>query len=359
MSRTLSLLIALGLVLAACGNGAEGDTTTTTTTTTPASTTTSEGATTTSEATTTTSDDPRPRSPINGLPVDEADLLERRVVAVKIDNHPRARPQSGIQESDGMMEIRVEGGLTRFIALFHHSDSEFVGPIRSARPADAAVIRPLEAALAISGGQAWVRAGINALGVEYLSDPRPGMFRVSGRNAPHNLYGNTLELRDVADDRGIPDDPPPTSLWEFGPLPESAAPATETEIVFSDGIRVTWTWDGMAYQRELNGEPSEWRDADGNQEQISADVLVVIVGDYFTASPPGGQSGSSVPATDTVGSGRALVFAGGEVAEGTWERDAADAPFTLTTTDGEPLLVPPGHPWVSIVPDVGSVEWTS
>lgn len=356
MSRSLSLLIAFGLVLAACSGGAEGDTTTSTTTSTSTTTTIS---TTTTAPTTTTTEDGRPRSPVNGLPVDDAELLDRRVMAVKIDNHPSARPQSGVQESDGMIEIRVEGGLTRFIALFHHSDSEYLGPIRSARPADAAVVRPLEAPLAISGGQAWVRSGINAIGVEYISDTRPGMFRISGRNAPHNLYGNTIELRQVADDRGIPDEAPPTSLWEFGPLPESASPATEAELVFSDGIRVNWSWDGERYLRELNGEPSEWRDVDGNQEQITADVLVVIVGEYFTASPPAGQSGSSVPATDTVGSGRALVFAGGEVVDGSWERESASEPFTLTTADGEPMPVPPGHPWVSILPDVGSIEWTS
>ena len=359
MRRTLIAFFALALVLAACSGGDADETTTTTSGSVDSTTTSPEPTTSTGEPSTTTTVDGRPRSPINGLPVDEPELLDRRVLAVKVDNHPNARPQSGIQESDGMMEIRVEGSLTRFIALFHHSDSEYVGPIRSARPSDAAVVRPLGATLAISGGQAWVRAGINGLGVEYVSDPRPGMYRIPGRNAPHNLYGDTIALREVADDRGIPDDPPPYGLWEFGDLPDDAADAAVADIRFSDGIRVTWTWDGERYLRDLNDAPSLWRDVDGNEEQISADVLVVIEGRFRTASPPSGQSGSSVPATDTIGSGRAVVFAGGKVVEGTWERSEVEEPFTLTTLDGAPLAVPAGHPWISILPDVGSVEWSS
>ena len=50
---------------------------------------------------------------------------------MKIDNHWDARPQSGIQEADAVYELPVESGLTRFIALFHQSDSAYLGPMRS------------------------------------------------------------------------------------------------------------------------------------------------------------------------------------------------------------------------------------
>jgi hypothetical protein len=172
MPKPLVLVVALALTLAACTGGAGADTTTSSSTTT-----TTRATTTTTRATTTTTVDARPTSPVNGLPVDDEQALARRVLAVKIDNHPNARPQSGIQQADGVMEVRVEGGLTRFIALFHHSDSDYVGPIRSARPTDAKLVAPLGATLVISGGQEWVRAGIVALGVPYVSDTRPGMFR--------------------------------------------------------------------------------------------------------------------------------------------------------------------------------------
>lgn len=352
----IRLLVALALIAAACSGGGEADTTTSSPPTTDASTTTVEESTTTTEATTTTVDD-RPRSPINGLPVDDPESLERRVIAVKIDNHWNARPQSGILEADAVFEIRVEGGLTRFMTVFHSSDSEYLGPIRSGRPSDAALIRPFEAILVISGGQPWIRAGISSLGVNYIGDSRPGMFRISERFAPHNLYGNTVELRALADERDYADDPPPVSLWNFGETSGEGEDATNISFTFSRTTTTGWTWDGSRYLRTIDGEQSNWIPPEGEPEQISADLLIALVGHQYTASPPSGSSGSSVPATSTTGTGPFHIFTEGKVYTGTWEREDAADPFTLTDAEGNEMLVPPGKPWISVVPDNGAVEW--
>lgn len=346
------LLVALALIAAACSGGAEDTTTTTTTPTT----TTTEATTTTTEAPTTTVDD-RPRSPVNGLPVDDPDLLDRRALAVKIDNHWNARPQSGILEAEAVFEIRVEGGLTRFMTVFHTTDSEMLGPVRSGRPSDAALVRPFEAVLAISGGQPWVRNGISGIGVPYLSDTRPGMFRISDRPAPHNLYSSTLELRQVADERELPDAAPPVSLWGFTEEPLQGEEASHVSFTFSSDTTTEWFWDGSTYHRSIDGGESNWLDPEGEIQRISADVLIAIVGEQYTASPPAGAGGSSVPATSTTGTGDFHVFADGAVVTGTWEREDAADPFTLTTEDGEELLVPAGWPWISVVPSTGGIEW--
>lgn len=354
--RSLRYAVALALIAAACSGGAED--TTTTTTTEPTTTTTETTTTTTTEPPTTTTVDDRPRSPINGLPIDDPETLERRVLAVKIDNHWNARPQSGILDADAVFEIRVEGGLTRFMAVFHSSDSEMLGPIRSGRPSDAAIVRPLEAVLVISGGQPWVQSGIRGLGVNIIGDTRPAMFRVSSRFAPHNLYGSTVALRETADERELPDTAPPVSLWEFGEsLPEEATDASEVSFTFSDTFTAVWAWDGTSYYRSLDGEDSNWVNADEETERISADVLVAIVGEQYTASPPAGSGGSSVPATSTTGSGPVHIFHDGKTVSGTWERETAEDPFVFTTEDGEPLAVPAGWAWISIVPDRGEVSW--
>ena len=101
--------VALGLILSACAAGAAETTTTATTTTTTPTTTSSSTTTTTVPPTTTTTVDDRELSLINGLPVEDPLQLERRVLAVKIDNHPRANPQSGIDKADMVIEVLVEG----------------------------------------------------------------------------------------------------------------------------------------------------------------------------------------------------------------------------------------------------------
>ncbi len=370
MQRALSVVIAAAIVMSACSGsdeaeavdatstsaasastGAEADPTTTS----PA--TTSSSSTTSSSTTTTTAGVTGPASPLNGLPVADETLLERRVMAVKIDNHPQARPQSGILDADAVIEVLVEGGFTRFIALFHHSDSEYLGPIRSGRPTDPGLLQPLGATFTISGAQDWVAGIIVSRGVPILGEG-PGTFRIPSRAAPHNLYASTVALREQADARGFSDEfqGPLYDVAPWESLPDEAA--EEISLSYAPGTTITWTYDDGVYLRSMGGFSQDWLDAEGARSQISTDVLVVIGGTEYTASPPAGSGGSSVPATETTGSGWMLVFTEGTVARGTWTRATYGDPFTFTTEDGEPLTVPPGFPWISVFPADREVSWT-
>jgi len=66
-----------------------------------------------------------------GLPMDIV-LAKRPVLVVKIDNAPKARPQLGLNQADVVFEEGVEGGITRFAALFQSEESKPVGPFSMA-----------------------------------------------------------------------------------------------------------------------------------------------------------------------------------------------------------------------------------
>lgn len=305
----------------------------------------------------TTSTIPLPRSPINGLPVEDQARLNRRVLAIKIDNHCFARPQSGPQAADAVIELPVEGNFTRFIALFHDADSGYVGPIRSGRPADGEILRHLGATFAISGGQPWVLDRIINAGVRMLGEGT-GMFRVR-RAAPHNLYGNTEALRAEADRRQYSNDPP-QQLFQFGKMGDGELAST-IQFDWDTNNSVTWSFNGLAYLRTVSQGggcadqgPHMWADDQGGSGQIAADTLVVLYADEYTAIAPAGAT--SVPAMDTIGEGRALVFAAGMVAEGNWSRETITDPFRLTHA-GRALQVPPGRLWISLLPNGRNLSW--
>lgn len=350
MRRLNALALAVFLSLVACSSSAAE---TTTTTPAPTTTSTTEIVTTTAPSTTTTTEPPGPVSPLNGLPADDPDDLNRRVIAVKIDNHWNARPQSGINLADAVYELPVEANLTRFIALFHDNDADYLGPMRSGRPTDPTLVKPLEATFAISGAQPWVIGRIQAAGVPLIGEVRPATFRVRSRYAPHNLYVNTELLREHADSRGTSDDPPPT-WFTWG---DFAGGETATDILFdwSGATQVTWKWNGERYQRWTDGDFQMWVDETGEESgPLEADSLIVLFARRYTAS---GSSGSAVPAMETVGSGAALVFAQGEVVEGTWARDSVEDPFELADERGDPLSIPAGVPWVNVFPDSRQITW--
>ena len=355
MKRVLPVL---AMMLAACSGTAATTSTTASapppTTTAPRTTTTTRPVTTTSRATTTTR--PLPPSPINGLPVADEALLDRRLIAVKIDNHPNARPQSGIERANAIVEIPVEG-ITRFIALFHDTGATFLGPVRSGRPTDGKFLNPLGAVFAISGGQDWVLRGIRNEGVEIIGEVPPAMFRVGSRRAPHNLYTDTNELRTMADERGYPDEPPP-KMFTFGDLASGAESVSDIEMNFGNGFVVNWSYDRSSgrYLRFFNGSPAELISEEGETSPITADTLVVVLATRFTERAPAG--GTSVPAVDTVGEGQAYVFAGGRMSEGTWSRQSSADLIVFEDVRGQPLPVPAGYLWMAIVPEQNGIDFS-
>ena len=282
--KALLIMSAVVLIATACGGDDSATTAEELTTLAPVSTTvaTTEAAvTTTTSTTTTTTEVPLPPSPLNGMGVEDEAALDRRIIAVKIDNHWNARPQSGIEQADAMYELLVEGGLTRFIALFHHTDAEYLGPIRSGRPTDPTLVKYLDAPLQISGAQSWVVGVIVSYDVDLLGDNGNTTFRIRSRSAPHNLYGSTLLMRDESDRRGYPDDPPAQPIFDFGEPTPGTPGATLVNLDWSNNPVVRWEWTGSEYIRWNGDQPHNWLSApvDGEERtetQISTDTLVVI-----------------------------------------------------------------------------------
>lgn len=351
MRSLTRILVALGLILAACSPAADPTTTT-------SSTTTSTTSTTTTTIPTTTTTFPSDLSPLTGLPLEDPELASRRVLAVKIDNHLAGLPQSGVEQADVVIEMLVEG-ITRFLTLWLESDSEYLGPMRSARPTDATLLAPLnKPTMARSGAQDWVQRFITARDIHQIGEiGGDATFRVSKFSSPHNLFVNTIALREAADARDFANEPP-APLWEFGPMPASASSASHVRLDFSRNI-VEWTWDEAEglWLRTAYGKDSMWADEEGETGRLSTPVLIALYVEQYTATPPAGQSGVPVPASKTVGSGTAYVFADGKVIEGTWERPDESTWFVIKDASGDEVAIPPGRPWISLVPASGGLTY--
>jgi hypothetical protein len=358
LTRT-SALIALVLALSACSTSDDAaESTIVTTTVAPTTTTTTVAPTTTTTvAPTTTITVPtiNVSESINGVVNDSEDLINRRVVAVKIDNHPRARPQVALNQADAVYETLVEGGITRFIALYQTQDFEKVGPNRSGRVTDSDLIKGLDATFQISGAQRWVKNIFRADGINVLYDNGVSTYRDKSRPAPHNLFASTPKIREIADDRGWSNDNP-GNMFLFGDAPSSGIAATTISMSFSGGINANWEWDGDAYLRSNGATAHETVDADGATDQVSADLLIALHVREFIAHNPAG-SGTSLPTADTVGTGNAMVFYDGEIVEGTWTRETDEDMFTLTNEDSTAMVIPPGRMWISLIPNTEYVTW--
>lgn len=324
------------LVVAACsgGTGGSGEESATQETAAPA---------TTAESTTTTTTIPPILAPLTGLAVDAP--ITRPALVVKIDNHPKARPQWGLNQADIVFEENVEM-LTRFAAVFHTTDSDPVGPIRSGRRQDVDLLESFNAPLfAWSGGNAEVTKLIRASTMVDLShsaaNDAGGYRRESSRSAPHNLIADTSKLWTLAPEGAAP----PQAQFAYRAADE-AIPATARETagikLSMDGVRVLWEWSSEfgRFLRSQDDKPH----VDVDDVRINAANVVVLYVQYS-------KSGYS-PVAKTIGSGEAWVFTAGKLFQGTWERDEAGKPFTLKDTAGNEIKLTPGNTWVQL-PRIG------
>ena len=291
-------------------------------------------------------------SPVNGLPMPSGSN-NSIVIGIKNDNNVRARPQSGPQKADAVFEVLVEGGMTRFINIFYQSDTSYHGPIRSARPTDPTVLRPLGGVLVASGATGGLIPEINDMGVPVITDRRPEYFRISSRKAPHNLYADTTKLKSIAISKGYKKVNIPQPLFPWGdPTFENWQNNLFLNLVFSGYTETTWTWNGSsylrtyydAYQNQNKNNLHNWLDENGNTGQISVDTVIALFCEPYVHP-------LQLPSVKTVGEGRAIILHGGKMLDAKWKRGSNLDPFHITDNNNNILYVPKGKVWISLVPN--------
>jgi hypothetical protein len=294
--------------------------------------------------------------PLTG--VETTDPVERPALAVKIENSPESRPQSGLNSADMVWEEVVEGGITRFVAVYHSELPREIGPIRSVRPMDAAIAAPLRGLFAFSGGQTPFVSAVSAAGLQVVSHDggAGGFYRFDGRSAPHNVYADPADFLAQADPTHTADPIAQFRMASSADQPSAlgtGTPATLLKLKLSGMSNPTWVWN-PAQQAWLRTEgTSPALQADG--QQLTATNVVVLRVDIVNTRYTD-PAGNPVPETDMVGEGEALVATGGRTLQATWSKASESAPVVLADSHGTPILLAPGNTWVELVPErTGSV----
>jgi len=287
--------------------------------------------------------------PLTGVQTDT--LVDRPAVAVKIENSHVARPQSGLNEADMVWETIVDFDVSRLVAVFQSQTPKGIGPIRSVRPMDMAIVAPLGGPLVFSGGQSGILALVPKAGIQGMNNDygAAGMYRIKSRSAPHNVYGDVPVFMANADANHSS---PPPEQFHFARNPAQATAvlqgtdATKVSMHLSSLSDPSWTWDATSGWLRWEGSAKA---VVASGDWIHATNVVLVVAKH-PASGFHAQNKAVVPTYDLVGEGEALVATGGKTIAATWHKAAQDQPMTLTTADGQDVLLAPGNTWVELVP---------
>lgn len=290
-----------------------------------------------------------PTCPLTGKPLPGGRTPpERPALAVKVENTSEAQPLAGLNRADIVYEEVVEGGITRFIAVFHCGDAERVGPVRSVRTTDPKILLQFSAhpVLAFSGGAPKVVNEAREAGLVEMveGDPAAAFTRDDARSAPHNLFTNTHKLYAAAAkrDKG---EPAPTPVFHYGDIQKPNKKAASATVVFSNLATADWRWETGHWVRYLDGAPMA---LDGAGPISANNVVIQQV--KTTQSSIVDVAGYPSPEVTTTGTGKAWVLRNGKVIAGTWSRPSPGDITSFLTKSGDQINLAPGRTFVELAP---------
>jgi hypothetical protein len=290
-------------------------------------------------------------APLTGEQI-EVGALPAPSLAAKIDNHPLARPQIGLDRTDIVFEELVEGGLTRYVAVWHSDVPAEIGPIRSIRPMDPDIVSPLGGIIAYSGGQQRfvdLMRGTNVYNaIHGQADTGAVMYRGTNAAAPHNVIVRAPELIAQHSDLAAPQ-----QLFPFATSAAAAtaavdgSPVTGASMVFGALASPSWSWDAAsgAWLRTMTGGAPDTAASGARLSAVNLVILRVPV-----------QVIQDIPTTLLIGSGEAWVLTGGKALAATWSKSDREAPIRIVDANGLAVRLAPGNTWVELVPTAGSVS---
>jgi hypothetical protein len=286
-------------------------------------------------------------SPFTGEPV----TSPGPVLAVKIDNIVNARPQTGLSRADIVYVLPVEGGLSRFCAVFSSHFPPVIGPVRSARDDDLQLLRQFgRPAFAYSGAQPQLLPVVERARIADLYAGRAGgYYRDARRAAPYNLYARTRQLLAEAHGASTARD----IGFRFGPAPAggtvtAAQPVSYPAASFSfrwskrAGRWLVWMDGAPATDGPAAGGPAGSGVTDGGQ----LGAATVVIQHTRVGSSRFREWGGPAPYAYSTGSGRAVVLRDGKAWQVRWSRPHGADGTTFTTGSGRRMTFARGPVWV-------------
>ncbi len=290
-------------------------------------------------------------APLTGVLV-PPEVAAQHPIAVMVDDHGDARPQSGFNAASVVWQAPAEGGIPRYMLIFQENIPAAVGPVRSARYYYIAWAAEWRAVYAHAGGSPQALQTLRSQGsgqLVYNADEfrwAKSFSRVKGRFAPHNLYTDGKRLRSLAktlkaaDEAAVP-------VWQFAPdlLPRLRPRGGRIDVAYSyNKIRYDYDQATNTYVRSVTGEKPQ---VDAATDERVAPKNVVIMLMKFGRLNDGSRKNRLE--ADVIGEGTAYIATNGTTTKGTWRKSSLTKPTIFFNADGSRVTLTAGQTFVQVM----------
>jgi hypothetical protein len=304
-------------------------------------------------------------NPLTGLKVDNAEILNRRPVGVKIQAFPRGqRPPWGVTLADIVYNYYNNNGLTRLHAIFYGQDAEQAGPIRSARLFDSSIVRMYKSIFVFGGADKRI---LNQLfSTEYAdrlivegSGSCPPLCRIDP-NGYNYLVVDTAGVGPYAESKGVDDVRQNLNGMTFdSEVPPGGLGGKQASVRYSISSYVRWDYDqnsGVYLRQEDAVDDESGGTGEAYQpsmdrltnQQVAAENVVILIAmhtyEYRSAS-----GNSEIIRINLMESGPAIAFRDGQAYQVVWNRPENESTLYLTFPDGSPYPFKPGNTWLEVI----------
>lgn len=274
-------------------------------------------------------------------------------IAVMIDNHTSARPQSNLQRASFVYESLAEGGIPRFMAVYADSSVGTVGPIRSTRPYFVRYAAEYSAALAHAGGspdgiELLKKTGL--INLEGLKKPYANLFFRAYGGGVHGLYSSIAKLsKGISTVRRVKIKKPSYKAYTFVNGADLSARGknkggVNIDLGYGKLYDIKYVYDRKTnlYLRYTGGRAHMDRQT---KSQIKVKNVIVLITPKERVLDRKGRLD-----IQTVGKGKGLLFQNGRTITINWSKKSTTARTIFTDKYGSEIKLVRGNTWVTVVP---------
>ena len=280
-----------------------------------------------------------------------------RPIAVMIDNHKDAWPQSGLQDAYMVYEIVVEGGETRLMALFKGANVDKIGPVRSARHYFLDYAMENDAIYVHFGQSPQAESDIKKYDIDDIngiSEDGTTFWRVSDKAAPHNAVTSTEKLLKSAESKKYKTTSTETSVLNYVTNEvnlKDGESALKVTIPHSQLQTVEYYYDEQNKVYERYARDKEQNDWSTGNTITTKNIIITLCDNYtLTDSENKGRQGLK-----NIGTFDGYYITNGKAIKIKCTKQARDEKTVYTDLQGNIIEVNDGNTFVHICPTDSNV----
>ena len=272
-----------------------------------------------------------------------------------INNLSAARPvQSGVMDAYIVYEIIVEGGITRYMAVYKDKDTAKIGTVRSSRDYYLDYALENDAIYVHFGWSPQAQELIGKLGVNNINGLYDNAFwRDNPMNLPyeHTAYTSMDKIMKVAKNKGYRLTSEKDLLLNYSvdevsiENEESSLKADNVSIRYSNAVTTSYKYNptDKLYYRSVNG--SVQKDYVTKKQYTAKNIIISYVDNGNISNDNKGRQ-----ELNNIGTGKGYYITDGYSIPITWTKTSRNEQTVYKKLNGEEITVNDGNTFIQIAP---------